>query len=146
MNTTNIKIRRAAIVAILLPQLIMSPFWFIKAFEMSDGLALCQMIYGCLVAPLMIGIYGIWEIANRKTPMLKTVIFCVLLVALAIFAGYANWGLSTGYFLDPDAETIQLVILEGKVAAITFALLVTPAWVMTRMRKSLTNGSTADRD
>lgn len=112
-----------ALVAILLPHFVMTPFWYAETYEYSSWLPVCQMFYSGLIGPLVIGIYGNWEIIRKKEPVWEVSIFCLSLAILGVFTGYANWGLSTGYFLKPDGETVMLVIFESTVAVITTGLL-----------------------
>ncbi|MEI7850959.1 MAG: hypothetical protein WCH86_03925 [Kiritimatiellales bacterium] len=107
--------------AVLLPQLALLLFWIYA--RSSIWLPLWQMSYNALIGPFLIGIYGGWEIIQKNESAWKVTLFCLLLIMLIEFTGYANWGLSTGLFFKPDTETLMLQFFECVAAVITTGFL-----------------------
>jgi hypothetical protein len=121
-------------VAILLPQFAMLPLWYMRSnmsiFELSAGLPTCQLLYNGLIGPFLIGIYGGWEIIQKNESAWKVLMLCLLLTILVEFTGYANWGLSTGLFWEPDNETVLLQFIASVVAVIIIGLLLIPSFAV----------------
>lgn len=117
---------------ILVPSLLMTPFWY---FSPHDWLPLCQMFYGAFIGPLLVGICGIWLVTYRKE-FWKVALFCLAIDISTILSGYANWGLSTGYFLNPDSETVMLTLLEVKFAAIITVLVLIIGCIISKIKNT----------
>lgn len=121
-------------VVVLLPQLAMLPLWYMQVdrpiYAYSAWLPTCQILYDGLIGPFLIGIYGVWEIIQKNESAWKVSTFCLLLTMLVVFTGYANWGLSTGCFLEPDNETVLLLFFQIIVAVAIIGLLLIPSFAV----------------
>lgn len=115
-------------VAILLPQLALLLFWIYARSSM--WLPLWQMFYNALIGPFLVGIYGGWEIIQKNESAWKVLLFCLLLTILVEFTGYANWGLTTGLFWQPDNETSMIQFFECVAAVIIIGLLLIPSFAI----------------
>lgn len=101
-------------------QLALLPFWFF--LENCATLSAVLIIVNAVVVPLYLSIIS----AKKKNHSFANSLISFVICIMCSFVKYCNWGISTGYFFEPDSITILIVkteiIIAGVILSIIFVI------------------------
>ena len=93
------------------------PFWLAGGASHSVALPFAQIVLTSIILPLYLGAYGSWSLwRGSRIPF--TLAMLLISALLAVLLDYSVWGMSSGRFFAPDADTLVITASVARAAVI----------------------------